>query len=276
MSETLMKPILDIHHAPKAAIAGSVLLAMLIAPQLWGQPESGTPLAFQEASVKLTFVPADGSTMGRMFSDPPLPRATGNRFTDSYATLQELLMSAYGVEARQISGLPDWAHGVEGYRYDIEAKVAGQDAPTTPQLQSMLQSLLADRFQVKLHREMKEVLVYALVVGENGSKLKEVPEGKKPAAQPAPRTTVRTIYVLMQRLAYYLDRPIVDHTGLTAAYEFADLDWRQLDQERNGVPGVLAKSVFGAVQDRLGLKLEPRTESMEMLVIDRAQMPSAN
>jgi uncharacterized protein (TIGR03435 family) len=214
--------------------------------------------------------------MIRSFSQRPLPRATGNRFTDSDATLQELLMAAYGVDGHQISGLPDWAQSPGGYRYDVQAKVAGQGAPTAPQLQLMLQSLLADRFQVKLHREMKEVPVYALVIGENGSKLKEVPEGKKPAAEPAPRSTGRTIYVFMQRLALYLDRPVVDHTGLTGAYKFADLDWRQLDQERNWVRGVLADSVFGAVQDRLGLKLEPREESMEMLVIDRAQMPSAN
>jgi uncharacterized protein (TIGR03435 family) len=74
----------------------------------------------------------------------------------------------------------------------------------------------------------------------------------------------------------YLDRPLVDETGITGKYEAATMPWDQFQVERRTDPMAAQDSVFAAVQDKLGLKLEPRKESMEVLVIDHVEEPSPN
>ncbi len=106
----------------------------------------------------------------------------GNRFNEEFASLDDLIMDAYKVKRFQIAGLPSWGDTGQDV-YDVEAKVEG-DHPTLDQARRMLQTLLADRFQLKLHHEQRELPVYALVPGKNGSKL--VPT-EKPCMLPGGR-----------------------------------------------------------------------------------------
>lgn len=264
------------------------LLLALAGPWLYGQPESVAPLAFEVVSVKLHPVPA-GSLVMRLPSGTP--RTSGNRFSDRMTTLTNLIMDAYGVQASQIFGLPRWGQVPDGDHYDIEARAEG--VPTTDQLRRMLQSLLADRFQLKLHRETRELPVYALVIGKNGPKFREIgPEAPKPGksaprqeedavpkSTSAPSPVLRgAVSQLVWLLSGVVDRPVVDRTGLTGRYEFPNLDWRGFGRERRGLQpdSEDSLSVFAAIQRELGLKLEPRKDSVETLTIDRAEKPTEN
>ena len=144
----------------------------------------------------------------------------------------------------------------------------------------MLQGLLADRFQLKVHRETKETPVYALVVGKNGAKLKES------APDETGGTSVRGNGIemhmeaskgTMDKLAYQLSltagRPVLDRTGLSGHYTYT-LDW--LPANGTAPPDSDIPSIFTAVQEKLGLRLEATKAPIEMLIVDRAARPSEN
>ncbi len=142
--------------------------------------QSDAPLAFEVASVKQH--PITAGMLRRPWS-PDIQCApighcgiAGNRFNDEVASLTDLIMDAYSVRRYQIAGLPFW--GDSGHDvYDVNATIGGGRTPTLADARQMLQTLLADRFQLKLHRETKDLPVYSLVIGKNGSKLAPVPEG---------------------------------------------------------------------------------------------------
>jgi uncharacterized protein (TIGR03435 family) len=225
-------------------------------------------LSFDAASVK----PHKGEVT---FSADPSPR--GRRVTANASTLLDMITYAYGVRYDQISGAPNWANSDH---YDIEATSEGQGPLTASQAKEMTRSLLGERFQLKVHREAQEVPVYALVVGKGGPKF-------KPAAADATgssftrgsekglhmEATKVTMEGLARQLSSTTDRPVVDRTGLAGYYAFT-LDWYPAN--RIPPPDMDVPSMFAAVQEQLGLRLEPSKGQVEKLVIDHAEKPSAN
>ncbi len=207
----------------------------------------------------------------------------GDRVTEQAVTLRDLMMDAYNVTDYQITGLPDW--GARGDNvYDIEARTES-DSPTVDQVRLMMQALLAERFQLKLHRESRDLPVYELVTGKNGSKLKETVPYDRPAQQGggrvpvvAPKTMTTSVPMLIDLLSNLVDRPIIDKTGLTATYEYENVDWAGIRRSQSAVAdsGEPTESVFTAVQEKLGLKLEPAKTPIEGLVIEHVGRPSAN
>ena len=189
--------------------------------------------SFEVASVKPHPIPA-GQMSFRFANDgPTILRSKGNRFIENVATLQDLIMDSYGVKNYQILGMADWAKTPRGEHYDIDAR-SGSEAqpPTSDQLQLMLQGLLSDRFKLKLHRETRELPVYALVAGKNGPKLRELSEAEtiaakaSPRLRPVPSAPIKTtMFSLVGLLSNVVDRPVIDDTGLTGMYEYASLDW---------------------------------------------------
>jgi uncharacterized protein (TIGR03435 family) len=223
---------------------------------------------FEVASIKLHPEPI------RVSIDPSV---RGRTVTGTASTLLDLITNAYGVKYEQVSGGPGW---VKSDHYDVMAKAAGEGTLTKEQAQQMMQALLADRFQLKIRRETKEVPMYALVVGKNGSKL------KASSADAAGSNFVRGANGLlhmeatngtMERLATQLSgsagRPVIDKTGLKGYYAFM-LDWTPANGAAVSNPD--AVTVFTAVQEQLGLKLEPTTGPLEMLIINHAEKPSEN
>ncbi len=198
---------------------------------------------------------------------PPTPLAIGNHFIEKTATLQDLIQDAYGVMQYQLIGLTDWEKAVLGEHFDVDARSPGETPPTADQLRAMLQNLLSDRFQLKVHEERREMPVYALVIAEGGLKMKRL-TGDGPIATVDPG--------LVLRLSKLVDRPVLDKTGLTGRYDFEKPGWDQIRQQfrEDRVAGMA--SSFTAVREQLGLKLEPRKEPMDVIVIDRAERPSAN
>jgi uncharacterized protein (TIGR03435 family) len=190
------------------------------------------------------------------------------------------------------SGLPGW---VQSDRWDIIAKVSEPDLPAFRQLdeaghQRMLRDLLTDRFKLQAHAEAQEQSIYALVVGKSGPKL-------TPAQPPANElngvvaqydpVTVKGYHTTMQQLALYLSRldigrPVQDQTGLTGNYDFT-LAYSPMQPTSSASPDEAAAPsdaarpfIFTAIQEQLGLKLEPAKGKVQRIVIDHIDRPAAN
>jgi uncharacterized protein (TIGR03435 family) len=194
---------------------------------------------------------------------------SGAKLTVFNLSLLSLIGRAYNVREYQISG-PDW---LKGPKYEIKAKLPS-GTPRTG-MPAAVQTLLADRFKLASHRETKELPFYALTVAKDGPKL-------QPSEGRGSTIHIRGLYKarnesmarLCDTLSRILDRVVVDSTGLSGAYDFV-LDYTPDDPRFSDSAG--AKSVFTALPEQLGLKLEWRKGPVEVLVIDRVErMPAAN
>jgi len=203
-----------------------------------------------------------------------------------------ILEWAFGIFlSDQIVGMPEWAWQE---RYDVTAKVGDADVAafrkvTDPiQRTPMLQKILMDRFNLKFHYEMKELPVYALVVGKNGIRMTEIqpaigPNGmKEGGGRQIGRGQIKSMgqpmNPLVNQLTIELKRVVVDRTGLTGFYNFT-LRWTPEDaapQAGSAPEDTSSPSIFTAVQEQLGLKLEPAKAPVRVLVIDHLERPSAN
>jgi uncharacterized protein (TIGR03435 family) len=200
----------------------------------------------------------------------------GNRVTAAQ-TFTKLVEFAYDVKQYQVMGTPDaLAHDA----YCIAAKADGDRPAILDEVRPMLQNLLSERFQLKLRHETRELPVYALVVSANNVKLKESAPGTRYSArvtrakdpkQLRLNATGDTMPQFAQRISSYTDRPVVDKTGLTGHYDFK-LDWFLNSKSSAVDPG--GPTVFTAIQQQLGLKLEPRKAPLDILIIDHAEKPS--
>lgn len=225
---------------------------------------------FEVASVK----PVDLSKLGDAI---PMNIGTVRReeVTFGNATLNDCIRFAYDMASDvQIVG-PDWIKSKQ-FLYDVVAK--GTPVASREQLQAMMQTLLAERFKLVTHRGQREMSYYALVPAKNGPKIqpvKEVPDGFKGTTYGGRIDSI----LRMPGLAYLLsrferERPIIDRTGLRGMYEIK-LEWtlRQL-QNAGTAPG---PSLFTAVNEQLGLKLEARKGPVEILIVDSAEkVPTEN
>ncbi len=214
--------------------------------------------------------------------DPNSPRqgfiAQGDRFTIRGQTVATLMQYAYAIYWRQIVDSPDW---VFHDRYDIEGTTDTEGEPNLSQQQEMLQKLLADRFGLKFHRDKRELSVYALQIAKGGPKLTAA---ANPDAQPdqdaaGHGTEITQIYTsssighFILGMQFFLDRPIVDQTGLTGLY---DLKLHYTTDESRTTDPNAPPGIFTAIQQQLGLKLEATKASTDVFVIDRAERPTPN
>jgi len=277
-----------------------VSLALLPALGLLGQ-SSNPPLTFDVASVK----PSATDDRRSMIQIQP-----GGSFRTSGSTLKMLLTFAYDVRDFQIIGGPGW---ITTDRFDIVAKpersAGAENPPDDPrkmteeqrktvgdQMRERLRALLAERFQVVLHREAKEQSVYALVVAKGGPKLQPA-QAKEPTGPRGPMMRMGRgelsgqgveLEMLTRTLSSQLGRTVIDRTGLTGNFDFK-LTWTPDPGQSAGPPGGLppgadappppdpnGPSVFTALQEQLGLRLESQKGPVEMLVIDRVEKPSEN
>jgi uncharacterized protein (TIGR03435 family) len=218
---------------------------------------------------------------------------SGPRVVVPCASLRSLIMRAYAVKFYQVAGGPSWLHETGDTAYDIVATAPGADPPSLDQVNLMLRALLATRFQVKAHRETRELPVYALVVAKDGPKMKESAVDAKTSVsfrmggmQGSIASPKESMAQFALALSNEVNRPVLDQTGLTSAYELK-LEWTR-DQPQL-IPGVSAPppsaapeaefhspSIFTALQEQLGLKLEARKSPIEVVVVDRAERPSEN
>lgn len=213
---------------------------------------------FEVASVK----PA---TVGR----PGGGLATGHgRLTVANETLKRCIMGAYGLGPNQIAGGPDW---LESDRFEIVAK-SEHDEDGDRALMLMLRTLLAERFKLSTHFETRNVPALVLEVAKKGPKLEKAEAGQ--ARTQNGRGLIDARSITMSRFAEVLSRqmdlPVVDRTGLEGAFNLK-LEWTPANAKPDGGP-----SVFTALQEQLGLRLDSRKMPIEILVIDHAEKPSEN
>jgi uncharacterized protein (TIGR03435 family) len=226
----------------------------------------------------------------------------GDGLTIRNMTPQEIIEFAYGFHRSElVSGLPKWA---TTQKYDMEAKLAGQDLAefrnrNQDQRKQMLQDVLADRFRLKLHHKQKETSIYALVIAKGGAKLKQslagdtysngthLQDGTAAGSGTLIGLTgqgvpIATLAQVLSRLD--LGREVLDQTGLTGKYDFAlrcsptyamrpviNGQVQPLSAEEETLP-----DIFTALQEQLGLKLEPTKGTVDGLVIDHIETPAAN
>lgn len=285
----------------------SVLLLSAVAVSIVAQSPTAEPRpSFEVASVRPNTTGSNQVSMGMQ---------PGGRFTAVNIPLVTLIRSAYRLQDSQLVGAPDW---IETERYDITAK-ADRDLPPPPPFgppstgMLMLQSLLEERFTLKVHREVREQPIYALVtahappkLGPNLSKSDvdcTVPSALRNAAsvamfeKPVPQCGLhmgfgeilggaRTIGLLSNALAQTVQRSVVDRSALSGNYDF-HLKWTPdiVRQRASGSPGETVRvngidfdpsgpSIFTAIQEQLGLRLEPTRGPVEVLIIDHIERPA--
>jgi uncharacterized protein (TIGR03435 family) len=208
-------------------------------------------------------------------------RGSEGRVTMENVSLRKLILAAHGIPDDREYMLvgPDWL-GSE--RFDIQATfppATGQE-----QMRQMLQTLLRDRFKLALHRETKQLPMYALVVAKGGPKIHAVEDGQGRTSSRIGQLDASKI--TMQKLADLLARmtgqPVIDSTGLTGVFDFK-LEWspdetqKLLPQGETAPAAGSGPSIFSALQDQLGLKLESRKGPVEVLVVDRIEkVPTEN
>jgi len=280
-----------------------LVLGMAVAMSI-GQEREQKPLAFEAASIK----PNTSTSPGRRIGVP------GGRFVASNVTLKELIATAHGQPGLipqallnyQISGGPNW---IDSDRFNVDATAAGdvvRGSEGTRRKQLMLQALLAQRFNLAMHHETKQMPVYALVMARRdkqlGPKLRRSDVDCAPVL--AARRTTNPPYfaddpcssgvsimgllkggsMTMSDLSVWfsklLDRAVFDRTGLSGAFSV------EVQFSSDGLPGLpppppgvafppsQGPSIFVAVQEELGLKLESTKGPVDVLVIDRVEKPT--
>jgi uncharacterized protein (TIGR03435 family) len=186
-----------------------------------------------------------------------------------------LLTFAYAVHPRQIVDGPAW---IDTQRFDIVGQADVEGIPNLHQIQEMLQKLLASRFDLTFHREKRELSIYAITVAKSGPKLAKSANGSNglPAqtgGQQFRKFANNSMSDFALGMQAFLDRPVVDETGLTGRYDFV-LKWTP-DESNTNDPNA-PPGIFTAVQEQLGLKLQPTTGPTDVLVIDHVERPSEN
>jgi uncharacterized protein (TIGR03435 family) len=233
---------------------------------------AGTQTTFEVASIKLSADATRKPSIG--------PSPGGERFMARNMPLLWLISSAYDVSIRQISDLPK---SFSSKSYDIQAKSAQR--ASRAEMMVMLQTLIEDRFKLRLRHEGKELSAYVLAVARDGPKLDENTSGDDLEARNsgAGRESYRnfTMPIFANILAAHLDDIVVDRTGLNSSYDFK-LEFRP-ETARDGAkdgyeptPNLDAPSLFTALREQLGLELRRQRVAVEFLVIDHIEEPSGN
>ena len=274
------------------------LIATVLA---FGQNAQTPAPAFDVASIK----PAAPGQRGRFIRSMP-----GGHVNVTNMPLKDLIQMAYKIQPFQITGGPP---GLDSDAWDINAKPDSDPGPN--QMPLMLQGLLADRFGLKFHRETRDMQIYVLVAANEKGKptpglalAKEggctVPDPSKPPPPPEPgkgptlfcggmfmglnqmHAQAVPLANLIPMLSRTLGRTVIDKTGITAKYDI-NLEWTpdpgQNEPDAIAPPGVPpptfdpnGPSIYTALQEQLGLKLESQKGAVEVFVIDHAEKPAEN
>ncbi|HEV2575693.1 MAG TPA: TIGR03435 family protein [Acidobacteriaceae bacterium] len=253
----------------------------------WTIPEAPKPIPPMPADAKpvfevLTIKPSPPDEQGKLFG------VRGGGFVTINTTLMDLIKFAYGVQDKQVTNLPDWA---SSQKYDLNGKPDVPGTPNPDQLRNMVRQSLADRFQLKLHEDKKDMSAYMLSIAEGGEKMEKAP----PDAGALPGLFFRGLGVLTVRNATMqdfcelmqsavLDRPVVDETELQGRYNFL-LKWTPDESQFGGMgikvppPSDAADApppLYTAISEQIGLKLSAGKGPVRVLVIDHVDHPSAN
>jgi len=291
-----------VHFGALLAFVATVMICFASAPPAWAQAapqvsSANAPTFEYEVATIKTYKPGSAEAGGGMrvgVSNAP------DGFTASGVTMLMLVQFAYGVQPFQISGGPDW---VTSERFDVDAKMDSAVADALQKMnqddrtltrQKMLQALLADRFKLTVQHDTKELPIYTLIVGKNGTKLKEVsPDAAAAAVAPTPGRGVRggpgsifvgfdsgsltlngtavPIVAVVRTLSQSLRRTVVDKTGLTGRYDIT-LKWSPEDNGGGPAPGFAGPPAGGAPTGPVVGGAPPESSGPTLLVAVQEQL----
>jgi uncharacterized protein (TIGR03435 family) len=258
--------------------AHSLNLERVAGDAAWEIPKADAPMA-KDADLDWDVV----TVKARDPNDPSHNQSMsmkGSQFVIVNRTVEGMILMAYDVHKKQILGAPSW---IETERWDIQGVPDVPGHPSLNQARSLTRKLLEERFGIKVHRETKELAVYAITVAKGGEKMPKSagdPNGtpdeteNSNGGQLTMRMTNITMAEFAPALGYFLDRPAVDQTGLTGRYDF-QLVWT-VDESHAPTDGSAPPGMFTAIQEQIGLKLEPVKAQTDMLIVDAVEHPSAN
>ena len=250
----------------------------------WAIPEPPKPMApdalpgWDVATVKPTAPDARGKFYG----------GRGRNVQFMHMNVVDLITIGYGIHKNQIVAGPEW---LGDDKFDVQGVPDVEGQPNQKQVKVLAQKILADRFQLKFHHEQKELPVYAVTAPKTGLKITPTqhaptdPEAfffRKLGNLTAANLSMQDFAEGMQSAV--MDKPVVDHTGLTGRYDFT-LNWTadesQFAQMGARVPPPTddpnaPPNLFTAIQEQLGLKLEATRAKADVIVIDHIEKPSAN
>jgi uncharacterized protein (TIGR03435 family) len=259
----------------------SLLIAVFAAlsARAWGQTAAPVPQEQRSPTPAFSFdavtIKPDDTSNGHLKVSP-------DSFSMGGMPAWVLIRSAYGVLLEdQVTGLPGWA---KSEPIAVEAKIDPETAAALAklplmerlkQMQLMLQAMLADRFGLKAHRESRDLPIYELTVAKGGPKMKKTAaDGFGGNAKYASgKVTAREISIeaLAAKLSSTVGRKVVDKTGLEGGYDFT------LDYAPDGADVSDPRpSIYTALEEQLGLKLEPAREPVDVIVVDHIERPTAN
>jgi uncharacterized protein (TIGR03435 family) len=258
--------------------AHPLMLARAAGDAAWEIPKADAPMA-RDADPDWDVV----SVKAHDPSDPSNNQSLnfkGRQVVMVNRAVEGMLLFAYGLQKVQIVGAPHW---VETERWDVQGVPDVPGHPSLKQMQSLTRKLLEERFGLKVHKETKELAVYAITVAKGGERI--APSAGDPNSPPSENensnggvVTMRMTNMSMGEFApdrgYFVGRPAVDRTGLTGRYDF-QLKWTA-DESKAPTDGSAPPGMFTAIQEQLGLKLEPAKAPVEVLVVDAVQRPGAN
>lgn len=281
--------------AKRLSIVLTAVVGLASATFLPAQPQSDTkdkaPLSFDVTSVK----PHDPGSLGIGIQ----PMSSGQGYRVGGVPVRIMIKLMYKITDSQIVGGPKW---MDTDQWDIEAKA--EHASTLDQLHEMFQTMLADRFHLKFHKEQREIPAYVLSVDKSGSKLKqndgpdtfEIPIRGNGRAVVGPGGVTLKVLGVRAPMIYFIwwlsqqlnDVPVVDRTGLDKFYDFSLEFQRELPPgfaERGGGPppgpagadsAPAGPPLDVALREQLGLKMEKRKAPADVFEIDRLEKPDAN
>ena len=241
-------------------------LMICVSGAVYAQPAAAP--RFEVASVKPT--PAD------QYNGSSGVTTRHDRLTANRVTLKRCIMGAYGVGPNQVVGGPPW---LDSDRFEIAAK-ADHLVDNDAVFMAMLQTLMAERFKLAIHRETRTMEALVLEVARNGLKLEKAEGGDSNTDSSHGRIDARAtdMSLFAQLLSRAMAVPVVNETGLDGAFNFK-LEW-SADADKPVKPGENAAdsgpSIFTALQQQLGLRLQARKTPVDVLVIDHAERPSEN
>jgi len=207
-------------------------------------------------------------------------RMDGRQFVMENRSVETLLLVGYSAHKKQIVNAPDW---IRTERWDVRGVPDVPGQPSIRQMQALARKVLAQRFGLVTHTEKREMEVYALTVAKGGEKM--TPSAGDPNGLPdendrenggvrtmrAANTSMSDFALIMK---FFMDRPVVDQTGLAGRHDF-QLKWT-FDESKVPTDGSAPAGLFTAIQEQIGLKLEPVKAQTDVLVIDKVERPSAN
>jgi uncharacterized protein (TIGR03435 family) len=277
-------------RANRAKLISRFAVVLLVIPAIAQQPAATTAQPALPVYDAVSIHPHNASDTNVSFSFHPDSLSATN------ITLKELLNYSYQIREDLISSLPSWA---DSARFDISARVSSPDHSvldklTRDQMKAMLRPVLIDRFQLKVHTEIRTLPVYDLVLTKDGPKLQKSPPPPDDPDHPTPpgrhrktswqfnngdlTVTAITMSDFAVTLADQINRTVIDKTGLTDAYDLK-LKWtpdEDADKAADNGAADRPPDIFTALQEQLGLKLEATKGPVTTLVVDHAEKPSPN